>query len=126
MNPKEANSEVVAAKRSTGFSSVKTHEIKNSDSEIQNFLYHYADAVAQVEYEKLGACICKMMQSNVIELRLNHCMVNISWGLFNSSDEVLVEFEILYCLKRIDNKWKIIFVVDHNEEANVKAYLAFS
>lgn len=48
-------------------------------------------------------------------------MVNIEWGLFNSSDEILVQFDILYCLKRINNEWKFIFVIDHNEEANIKS-----
>lgn len=74
-------------------------------------------------YKKIGASFFKLVKYNIIDFQSNHCVVNIEWGLFNSDSNLIVKFDISYCIKEINGNFKYVFLINHNEIENIEAYL---
>ena len=89
--------------------SAELWHLNNDDAFISNLAKTFN------KYNKLGAKACKMLSTDIINLKSDHYMVNVKWGLINAEKLPFIEFDITYFIKRIDNTWKFIFVIDHNE-----------
>lgn len=74
-------------------------------------------------YKNLGSAYCKMIDNDIQLFASDHAIATIRWGLFDSLNQLILKFEITYCLKIFDREWKYVFVMDHDEEKNIREYL---
>ncbi|MDJ0836896.1 MAG: hypothetical protein QNK37_10295 [Acidobacteriota bacterium] len=42
--------------------------------------------------------------------------VSVTWGMFDDQDRQLVRFHTTYTLRRVDDSWKIVLVIAHDEQ----------
>lgn len=73
-------------------------------------------------YKKLGVRFCKLTKFDIIDFQSNHCFVNAEWGLFDSDSNLLVRFDISYCIKEMYRNFKYVFVIAHNETERIEEY----
>lgn len=74
-------------------------------------------------YKTLGAKFCNLIKFDIITFPSNHCMANVEWGLFDDDSNLLMTFDISYCIKEMNGDLKYIFVIAHNEEEHIEEYL---
>lgn len=65
--------------------------------------------------KKVGAAKLKLLNYEIINLPSNHYIANIEWGLMDEAETILARFDISYGIKSIQEEWKFIFVIDHNQ-----------
>jgi hypothetical protein len=73
-------------------------------------------------YRQLGAKECRMLTTKIIHFKSSHYIANIEWGLIDHKDKPIVKFDISYCIKKMGDLWRFIFVIDHNEKNRIDLY----
>lgn len=89
----------------------------SNDDEFRSNLVNAFDG-----YKKLGAKACKLIKFEILDFKSNHCIVNMTWGLFDDNANLLTEFDISYCIKKINQDLKYIFVIAYNEIERIEEY----
>lgn len=51
----------------------------------------------------------------------DHAYADLEWILLDSDGQELARFDHSYMLRRMNGRWRIVFVIAHNETARLKA-----